>query len=143
MNIKIQDDILILRFKNNHNMNKILDPISNVYEGVIINRIGHNFPIEFVPENHILSTYKKSVKYVIAISNFKNLKHEMLHAKYYLDKTYRDKIIDEFNSLDQDKRSHIQNVLTKMSYPEDKWIDEYQAYTYSEKDNFWGLSFKS
>ncbi len=121
-------------------MNLLLDPISNLYEGVIKNRIGHNFPIEYVDNDHILAKYKNknTAKYVVAIYNFKDLKHELLHAKFYLDPLYKKSIIAEFESLEPNKRTHIIKMLKKMSYPDDKIIDEYQAYTYSEKANFWG-----
>jgi hypothetical protein len=140
MEIKIKDHILILRFISKTNMNKILDPISDSYEGKIINRIGHNFPIEYVTNDHIFAKYKKNnlIKYVVAVSDFKDLKHEMLHAKFYLDQSYKNSIITEFNNLESAKRNHIITMLKKMSYPDDKIIDEYQAYTYSEKSNFWG-----
>jgi len=139
MDIKIKDQLMILRFKSNTYMNQILDPISNSYEGIILNRLGHNFPIEYVPDNHCLSKYKKLVKYVVGVSDFKHLSHELLHSKFYLDATYREKITNEFNQMDLKKKTRIINCLKKMSYPEDKWIDEYQAYTYSEKNNFWGF----
>lgn len=143
MEINIEDQLMILRFKSEKYMNQILDPISNSYEGIISNRLGHNFPIEFVPDNHILSPYKKNVKYIVAVANHKHLAHELLHAKFYLDEPYREKIINEYNQMNILKKTHINLSLKKMSYPEDKWIDEYQAYTYSEKDNFWGFNKSS
>jgi hypothetical protein len=41
-------------------VNAILDPISNIYEETYYNRIGHNFPSEYIPNNHILSQYKNN-----------------------------------------------------------------------------------
>jgi hypothetical protein len=133
---QIKNDILIIRFNNQKHMNNILDPLSNTYEGTIINRIGHNFPISYIPENHILAPFKVKAKYVVGIYNFKDLKHELLHAKYYLDPNYKKQINDEWNNLTKEKRNHITNFLKKLSYSDSVIIDEYQAYKYSEKPGF-------
>jgi len=101
IDIKLKDDILIVNFKGNLNlMNMSLDLISNKYEGIIKNRIGHNFPSEFIPQNHFLFKYKSECKYVIGIYNKKDLAHELAHAKFYLDSNYKNKIIEEWNNFD-------------------------------------------
>lgn len=140
-NIIIKDKILILNFNGDKNkMNNMLDKISNNYEGVIIGRSGHNFPSIYIPEkNHFLSQYKNNCDYVIGIYNHNSLSHELLHAKFYLDSNYKNKIINEWNELGEKKQIYITNFLTKLGYVNKVIIDEYQAYRYTEKDNFFGI----
>ncbi len=122
-------------------MNNLLDPISNNYEGIINNRLGHNFPSEFIPKNHkTLGNYKNKCKYVIGSCDANTLKHELLHAKYYVDCDYRNKINNEWNNeLNDYQRIHITNFLKKMGYSDKVIIDEYQAYRYTESSNFFGI----
>lgn len=141
LKITIKNNILILNFNGNKNkMNEMLDDISNIYEGVIIGRSGHNFPSNYTPtNNHWSSQYKKNCNYVIGTYNHKSLSHELLHAKYYLDSEYKNKINNEWNNLENNKKNHITNFLKKLGYSENVIIDEYQACRYTEKDNFFGI----
>ena len=140
MKVTSYDNILILRFNGNKkNMNEVLDPISNVYEGVIYNREGHNFPSNMIPASHQLSKYKNNHKYVIGIYNSSSIQHELLHAKYYIDSNYREKVIKEWNEMEPVKKQHITKFLKKMGYGDNVIIDEYQAYRYTEKPNFFGV----
>ncbi len=140
MIFSIKNDILILNFRGNKNkMNEILDPISNNYEGIILGRIGHNFPSIFIPTNHLLSKYKSKCKYVIGFYKIEDLEHELLHAKYYLDSNYKSMIDKEWKNLDSNKREHLIKFLKKLGYSDDVLIDEYQAYRYSEPNNFFGI----
>jgi len=140
INIIIKNDILILNFKGNKNaMNELLDPISNKYEGIIINREGHNFPSCNIPKQHLLEKFKSQCKYVIGIYHHNSLNHELLHAKFYIDNTYKQQIIEEWNNLKPLVRTHIYKFLKSMGYDDNVIIDEYQAYKYTEKDNFFGI----
>lgn len=140
ININIKNDILIIHFKGNKNfMNQLLDPISNKYEGSIINREGHNFPSNSIPKEHLLHKYQNQCKYVIGIYHHNSLNHELLHAKFYIDNNYKQYIINEWNNLKPFVRTHIYNFLKTMGYSDNVIIDEYQAYRYSEKDNFFGI----
>jgi hypothetical protein len=115
INISIKNDILILHFKGNKNfMNEMLDIISNKYEGTIINREGHNFPSCNIPKQHFLFKYKNQCKYVIAVYHHHSLNHELLHAKFYIDNTYKQHIIEEWNNLNPLVRTHIYKFLKSM-----------------------------
>lgn len=141
--IRISNDILILNFKGNLNlMSKLLDSISNKYEGNLTNRIGHNFPSNLIPPNHFLSKYKSKCKYIVAISNIKDLAHELAHAKFYLDPNYKNKIINEWENLNKLHQIKIYNFLKKLGYSDSVIIDEYQAYRYTEPDNFFGIKLE-
>lgn len=142
LQISIKDEILILHFHGKkEEMNNMLDNISNSYEGVMKNRDGHNFPIDFVPKNHFLYNYKRetSCKYVIAIYNTKSLQHELMHAKFYLDPVYKQQIIDEWNNMEEKKRNYLTQFIRKMGYSDHVIVDEYQAYKYTEPANFFGI----
>lgn len=138
--IKVDNQILIIRFKSKTDMNKILDPLSNKYEGELNNRDGHNFPSAFIPDkSHLLSPYKKSCSYVIGIYNASGMTHELLHAKYYVDSNYRESINKEWAELPRKQRVHITQFLKTLGYADKVIIDEYQAYRYSEPANFFGI----
>ncbi len=140
--IKVENKILIVRFKSKDFMNKILDPLSNQYEGPLKNRQGHNFPSNFIPnESHILSPYKTNSEYVIGMYNASGMAHELLHAKFYMDLSYRKKINEEWVELSDKHRAHITQFLKSMGYSDEVLIDEYQAYRYSEPANFFGIKF--
>jgi len=140
--IKVENKILIIRFKTKDYMNEILDPLSNQYEGKLTNRQGHNFPSDFIPnESHILSPYKSKCAYVIGMYNAEGMAHELLHAKFYMDLTYRNKINKEWVELSDKHRTHITRFLKSMGYADKVIIDEYQAYRYSESANFFGIKF--
>jgi hypothetical protein len=143
MKINFNNDIMIVNFAGDKkSMNEILDPISNEYEGPLINRQGHNFPAEYINKEHILYPYKSKCKYVIGVTGTTNLRHEMLHAKFYIDKKYRESIINEWNELSDDRRKKITDFLKKLGYSDKVIIDEYQAYRYSEKPNFFGFKIE-
>lgn len=136
----IKNDILILNFKGDRNkMNELLDPLSNEYEGVIVNRTGHNFPSNYLNKNHSLYSYKNKCKYVIGVYKTVDLAHELLHAKFYLKPEYRVQIEREWDELEKSKRLHIISFLKKLGYSDKVLVDEYQAYRYSESSNFFGI----
>jgi len=141
MDIIIKDDILIVNFKGNYKlMNKTLDEISNKYEGKIMtNRLGHNFPSSFIPKDHILFPYKDKCKYVLGITSQTTLPHELLHAKFFLDKNYHDQQCTIWKSYKQETRDKITIFLKKLGYSDNIIIDEYQAYKNTEKENFFGF----
>jgi hypothetical protein len=137
----LKDNVLILNFKGDKvKMNELLDPISNKYEGPLVNREGHNFPVEAIPVKHPqLAKYRDQCAYVIGIYNTRSLAHELLHAKYYLDSSYRTKITAEWTALPETTQRHIFQFLRRLGYSEDVLLDEYQAYRYTEASNFFGV----
>ena len=137
----VKDNVLILNFKGNKvKMNELLDPISNAYEGPLANREGHNFPVDAIPVKHPqLGKYRSQCAYVIGIYSTRSLNHELLHAKYYLDSSYRAKITAEWAALPEITQRHIFQFLRRLGYSEDVLLDEYQAYRYTEPSNFFGV----
>jgi len=143
MNYQIEKQLLIIRYKNKQIMNKALSAISHRYEGLSGNLEGHNFPASYVQKGDSIYEIVKQhhIQYVIGVYHANSLEHEKLHAKYYLDLTYKKKIDDEWNQLGDVKRSKIIEFLKKLGYCDKVWIDEYQAYRYTEKPNFFGIKW--
>ncbi len=144
MNYEIDKDdsrLLIIRFNNKSLMNITLSKISQRYEGLLINAEGHNFPASYVTKSDNIYDFviKNKIQYIIGVYNFKSIQHEKLHAKYYLDEKYKNKIDDEWQQLDEMIRNHIIIFLKKLGYCDKVLIDEYQAYRYTEKNNFFGI----
>ncbi len=121
-------------------MNALLDPISNAHEGPLANREGHNFPSAAIPAKHPLAKYKTHCAYVIGVYNTRSLAHELLHAKYFLNATYRQEIAAEWWGLSEKTRAHIVQFLKRLGYSDEVLLDEYQAYRYTEATNFFGIS---
>ncbi len=140
MKIRNEGNVLIVHFGGNRKkMNEVLDVLSNSYEGIIKGREGHNFPSSYIVKDHVLYPYKSKCKYVIGVYNGKSIKHELLHAKYYMDSEYRSRIEREWNEMEERKREYIKLFLQRLGYQECVWIDEYQAYRYTEAPNFFGI----
>ena len=104
---------------------------ANQYEGNIKGRIGLNFPYPYQPYQpyHYVIIYPKN--------DYATYRHEWCHALYYLCPSYRKKYEKEWNQLPQKEREKIISFMKKIGYPEDKWIDEYQAYQQTEKRKRW------
>jgi hypothetical protein len=144
MNYEIDKDdsrLLIIRFNNKSLMNTTMSKISERYEELSINAEGHNFPASYVTKSDKIYDFIKAnkIEYVIGVYNFKSIQHEKLHAKYYLDENYKNKIDNEWQQLDERIRNHIIIFLKKLGYCDKVLIDEYQAYRYTEKNNFFGV----
>ena len=137
---KINPKLLILRFGNKKLMNEELGKISYRYEGLSI-LDGHNFPANFINKTDRIYEFvkKNNIEYVIGIYKSDSLLHEKLHAKYYFNKTYKQKIDLEWNNMEVSKKNKIITFLKNLGYNDKVLIDEYQAYRYGEKDNFFGV----
>lgn len=151
------DDILHIVYRKT--IPKYISDIADIYEGKINDRIGINFPIDVVKKwntdknckhsthsknsKNSINEYTDKAKYVVVYKKGDKLTkdHEMLHAKYYMDKEYKEKVIEIWNSMKKESKKKVLSMLKKMGYPEDNeelLIDEFQAYYYTEKDNFFG-----
>jgi mRNA-degrading endonuclease RelE of RelBE toxin-antitoxin system len=148
MNYEIDKDdkrLLIIRFNDKSLMNNTLSKISERYEGLLVNAEGYNFPASYVTKSDKIYDFVRGnkIEYIIGVYNFNSIQHEKLHAKYYLDETYKNKINKEWKELDETIRNHITAFLKKLGYCDKVLIDEYQAYRYTEKNNFFGVKLVS
>jgi hypothetical protein len=67
-------------------------------------------------------------------------KHEMCQDSFYLDPVYRQKIETMRTSFSAAYQKKVHSMLQKMKYPNDPQLllDEFQAYYFTEKPNFFG-----
>ena len=147
MSIKVEESVLHIEYKKMDDIPVYVKKISDQYEGEIKDRIGFNFPMEFVEKNDkkvygdMIKKYG-DIKYVIVYKKGDVLtkKHELCHAKYALDKDYKNKVLLLWDSLGKKYKDGVLKMLKNMNYPDnmDILIDEFQAYFYTEKSGFFG-----
>ena len=154
----VQDNTLILEFKTLKLMSLYMDDISSFYEGKLSStRIGHNFPmcilnaygmqvqkkqyIDEIVEQATCCCKKDDIVYVIAYvsGDVHTKQHELRHAMYYSNAEYKAKILKAWNDMDDKTRDKIEAFLVKLGYPENVIVDEFQAYYFTEKKNFFGV----
>ena len=118
--------------------------ICDAYEGPLPGRIGFNFPLSFVKKQfprHPLC--KAEADYVIGYSKKDILakRHELQHAKYYMDPTFKTEVAKLWESLSQRSKEKINETLLRMKYANEPGLllDEFQAYHFTEKVNFFGV----
>lgn len=133
--------VLIFHFSTKERMNESLASISNSYEGSLKqSREGHNFPASYIPKEHQLYKHiSPTCVYVIGVYTPLSLQHELLHARFFADSEYKQQICNEWNNLSDSVKNHIILFLKRLGYRDDVLIDEYQAYRYTEKSNFFGV----
>ena len=121
--------ILCLEFDNLTKMRNALEASAIKYEGVLNNRVGYNFPVSYLIDKSI-PELKPHHEYVIAYvkGDHKTSFHEMCHARFYCDESYRKTWTKKWNMLNPRVRQKIIKKLSYIGYPESVWIDEYQAY---------------
>lgn len=142
-----QNNILhIIYSKKDISTNKFLDIqyIAKLYENIdsVKTFIGFNFPSSFIPNDSFLSSYKHQVDYVIVYKDGdkKTKHHELCHANFFLYDDYKNKVYELWNSLSKKSKYNITQMLLRMNYNnnQETIIDEFQAYYYTEKPNFFG-----
>ena len=125
-----------------------IEEIADMYEGKIENRIGINFPIYIAMKynrkeiDNIIQFKEQNAKYVVVYKKGDKLtkEHEMMHAKYYMDEKYKENVNKIWKNMKESSKKKVIDMLKKMGYPEEEniLIDEFQAYYYTEKKNFFG-----
>ncbi|GLI71580.1 hypothetical protein VaNZ11_016845 [Volvox africanus] len=138
--------VALMRFRRRDSMNVLLDPISNAMEGVIANRLGHNFALSDTAKDHVAFRktcgLHKQVKYVIATldGDAHSIHHEMCHARYYLDQSYKSTVMQVWSgALTSAQRDAVMSFLNRLKYDAVAHVDEFQAYLVTEKSNFFGM----
>lgn len=143
--------VACFQFESLPAMTKMFEPISVCVEGKTkVPRVGHNFPLtvlqdvvkrDCVEGRELLCLLSKNVQYIVAYlaGDILTKNHELQHAKYFLDSEYRKSIATMWSKLDAKTRSHIEDFLRRLGYPEHVWLDEFQAYYMTEKPNFFGI----
>lgn len=146
MIIKVEGEILHVRYNDREGKSskeiKDLECLASEYEGNMKGRVGFNFPIapKMKLPQWLQPHINKEIKYLIAYKDgdVATKQHELQHAKYYLDTAFRAKVKEIWDSLSESVQSTISGMLIKMGYPEHVMMDEFQAYLFTEKPNFFG-----
>jgi hypothetical protein len=159
-NTLIDNGVVQFQFNNINEMTRYIDPISMFVEGSTKDkRIGHNFSVDnfykyissMSVKMHTNETLeilfivkKHDIKYIIAYvaGDIQTKKHELQHAKFYIDEKYRQSIYDKWTDMDKKTQNYIVSFLKKLGYSDEVIIDEFQAYYMTEKDNFFGIKIK-
>lgn len=109
-----------------------LDDLGTIYEGYVPNRIGVNLPMkvlkDLMPKNRLCI---HDADYIICYPSWDRnytMRHELLHAKFYMDDTYRKRIQREWEELSKVDREKISKKLFSLGYKEEVHCDEWQAY---------------
>ncbi len=138
-----KDRVLHIIYKNITKIPNDIIALCNKYEGNIKTRIGFNIPMSFIKKVEPCNIYTKyNVDYIIVYKKGDILtkNHELQHAKFHMNKKYKEQVYSLWNSLTDKYKHNIIQLLKKMNYPdnEDILIDEFQAYYFTEKKNFFG-----
>ena len=90
-----------------------------------------------------LRTYLHQVDYLIIYrkGDLQTKKHELLHALYGMNPSYRHQVQTLWDSLPHRDQERVRHTLLGLGYPDrpDLLLDEFQAYYYTEKRSFFGI----
>lgn len=130
MKVFTKDNVLHIIF-NEQQIPSELDDLGTLYEGKVEGRIGVNLPMyilrQYQPE-HKFSKY--DAEYIICYPEWDKsvLEHEELHARYFLDKEYRKSVRRAWKECSPEYQRKVFQKMMSMGYPEEVWLDEWQAY---------------
>lgn len=143
MKIELHHRVLHIIYPSPSDIPADLLHVSHVYEDATYPRIGFNFPLSFLQTHyprHSLLSY--DADYVIGYpeNDILTKRHELQHAKYHMDSTYRASIHLLWNSFPSAFQERVIQQLLHMNYPNrmEILLDEFQAYYTTEKPNFFG-----
>ena len=119
-----------LVFKSKAEMSKKMESSACDYEGYVPGRNGYNFPNKD-------GTY--TISYVKG--DILTKMHELRHAMYFFDPEYRKEVNKLWLSLSCEDRNIIEKFLGKCGYNKKVFLDEFQAYWFTEQEprKFFGL----
>lgn len=143
MKVTLQHGVLHLELtKDSSELPESVLTVLDAYEGTRKGRLGWNVPMSFVksrfPKHPFFSPYFVTAAYVIVYKKGDILtkKHELQHAKYYMDPVFQKEVVALWNSFSPTAKEKITAMLMKMKYAEEVLLDEFQAYYYTEKAGF-------
>jgi hypothetical protein len=124
-----------------------VNELATRYEGAIPTRTGWNIPMAFarqhIQKDSLFRPYLEEADYIIVYpkNDIQTKKHELLHAVYAMNPSYRSQVTTLWESLTKKEQERIHAVLLHLHYPNDPAIllDEFQAYYYTEKSSFFGI----
>tara|TARA_Y100000389_G_scaffold203006_1_gene250066 strand:+ start:1919 stop:2452 length:534 start_codon:yes stop_codon:yes gene_type:complete len=141
------DFILPMRFDSISTMRDKLEKIASKYEGDVSHRIAYNFPLKIakgsIKKNSLFNfPVLKTHEYCVAYVCDDDLKHEVLHAIYYKNEMYRKMIHKLFIQLSDTNQERVNKTMSELGYDKAFWLDEFQAYMFSEENPIKFFKFK-
>ena len=143
MTFRIKDRVLHFIYQHLSEVPDFIITVCDAYEGSIKNRIGFNFPMSVVkqidPKSTLLS-YEADYFIGYQERDIMTKRHELQHAKYHMDPIFQGEVKKLWESFSLSFQKRTIQQLIKMNYPNnpDILLDEFQAYYFTEKPNFFG-----
>jgi hypothetical protein len=143
----VKDRILHVVYDAKNSLPNDIEKIASFYEGHVSGRVGYNFPMKTVIEyksrsknETCVSAYTEKADYVIVYKkgDIITKKHELQHAKFFMDSSYREEVALLWKRFSSRFQERATNMLKKMNYPDHVLLDEFQAYYFTESSNFFG-----
>jgi hypothetical protein len=139
LHFEVHHRILHIIYRTIHDITDTIYDIANAYEGAIPGRIGFNFPMRLVKKLYPTCTIAKyDADYVIVYKkgDIGTKRHEVQHAKYDMDPGFKKDVQTLWDSFSVQMQEKISSRLRQMNYPHSLLLDEFQAYYFTEKKNF-------
>lgn len=111
------------------------DPFTNPQESLLLDHLW-SLGLLKTPKGHAASTY------LISVTDKSAIRHELLHALFFLHSGYREKVQKVWEGLSSKCRLVVSNDLLMRNYGEQVWVDEFQAYV-SENAGEFGKKLKT
>lgn len=143
MSFHVHDRVLHFIYRHLSDVPDVIHRVCDAYEGSITNRIGFNFPLSMVKQvDPRCSLLSYDAEYFIGYQerDIATKRHELQHAKYYMNAAFQQEVKELWNSFPSTYQDKVYTRLLKMKYPNrpDILLDEFQAYYFTEKPNFFG-----
>lgn len=165
----LEGGVVLFEFRDMKSMTNALEDVSTYVEGkTSIPRVGHNFTMQKYKDfcrqtmscqkekgkkkhkqsqqhtlYEVLHDYtQKGALYVVGCVAGDRLTkaHELRHARFFVDSSYKEYVFKIwYERLNDIQREHITGFLSRLGYPKHVIVDEFQAYMFTEKSNFFGI----
>ena len=143
MTFRVSNRVLHFIYQNLSDIPDFIITLCDAYEGPIKDRIGFNFPMSIVKQvdpKSVLLSYDAEYFIGYQKKDIATKRHELQHARYHMDTAFQQEVRELWDSLSKSHQKRIYQQLFKMNYPNNPTIllDEFQAYYFTEKPNFFG-----
>lgn len=112
--------------------------MANEYEGDIPHRVGFNFPLTSGVGVDVVGVDMSIISYVIVYPRHdaETYRHELLHFLYHHSRLYRRWVDREWSRMSPQGIQKAEKRMASMGYPRERWVDEWQAYTFSSPSSW-------
>ena len=143
MTFHVRERVLHFIYQHLSDVPDFILTICDAYEGSVKGRVGFNFPmiiVQRIDPKSILLSYQADYFIGYQQRDIMTKRHELQHAKYYMDSAFRCEVQTLWDSFSPTFQKRVYQQLLRMNYPNRPAIllDEFQAYYFTEKANFFG-----